>query len=204
MNAARGASRGYVLSVLTAGLLAGCGGAASVTSVARPDGSGDVGAVVGGEEALALVEVKELPPEGAEPGRETTKGDATEGDLDLDEDVKRPQNERLPHAPPPVQAATTSTGIAGQVDPNQIRAAVARDMARFAPCLPVDTVVEIDATLSAAGEVSNVKATRSQPDNAKIRDCVADAFARIHVEPLSPPAPAHVRLSLSLRKPQRY
>lgn len=127
------------------------------------------------------------------------KGDAMRGG-DGDTEGARPDDAA---AAAPMSAATADA-VSGRVDAAQIRAAVARNMAVFAACLEVDSVVEIDATISAQGEVSQAKATRSQPDNPKTRDCVGLAFTRIRLEPLSPPAPAHVRLALSLRKPSSY
>lgn len=188
--------------------VAGCGGAASAQLTATGDG--------GRKESLpaeAYVEVVELPTEAS--------GGVEQPKKPLDELVTEDQKgggggpgategagpDDVVAAPPPIEpprSAATTDAVSGRVDAAQIRAAVARNMPVFAACLEVDSVVEIDATISPQGEVSQAKATRSQPDNPKTRDCVGLAFSRIRLEPLSPPAPAHVRLALSLRKPSSY
>lgn len=196
----------------------GCG--APTAQVVAPDGgaSKEVAAAAPPE---SYVEVVELPIEAAgdtvnerkvvEQGGGSQNKKKTSTIVDLKDDEEDGKGEGAPPddaafspAPGAPQSAATSDAVAGRVDAAQIRAAVARNMSGFAACLEVDSVVEIDATISAQGEVIQAKANRSQPDNPKTRDCVGLAFTRIRLEPLSPPAPAHVRLALSLRKPSSY
>lgn len=73
----------------------------------------------------------------------------------------------------PLAAVAVVTG--GRVTRESITQVLSENLERFRPCAKADAKVELRLTLGPAGSVASAEAPRSQPDDARLRDCVVDA-----------------------------
>lgn len=73
----------------------------------------------------------------------------------------------------PLAAVAVVTG--GPVSSKVIAGVVREHLESFRPCAIADAKVELRLTLGPAGSVASAEAPRSQPDDARLRDCVVDA-----------------------------
>lgn len=73
----------------------------------------------------------------------------------------------------PLAAVAEVSG--GQVTREAIARVVSDNLERFRPCATSDAKVELRLTLGPAGSVASAESPRSQPDDARLRDCVVDA-----------------------------
>jgi len=89
---------------------------------------------------------------------------------------EKPEEKRKARAS--VRAASTES-LSGQFTPEQLERAVADNVDAFAHCSDGDVTVSLHALIAATGKVVSASSTRSVPDDAKMRDCVLDAFRTI-------------------------
>lgn len=89
----------------------------------------------------------------------------------------------------------------GSLKREQVEAVLTKHRGDFSPCLKEDAVVRIEATISTSGAVADVTSERSTPDDAKLRECVTKAFAKLTfpTDWAQPGSTDGTRLSLDLR-----
>lgn len=102
------------------------------------------------------------PPPSDKPSRKR-KADATSRSLSDEKDRARP----LAAVAEASGERISRDALAGVVDAN---------LERFRPCATGDAKVELRLTLSGGGSVTQAEAVRSQPDDARLRDCVVDVL----------------------------
>jgi hypothetical protein len=108
------------------------------------------------------------------PHTDPTAGGMTQNRLpDLPEGP--PKNELGRERKPKPRAATTSSA-SGNLSAEQVDQVVSQSGDLFARCSPIEAVINVHATVDTDGRVLAASASRSAPDDARMRDCVTAAF----------------------------
>ncbi|HTJ84983.1 MAG TPA: hypothetical protein VL400_24865 [Polyangiaceae bacterium] len=105
-----------------------------------------------------------------------------------------------PRDPKPTPAAASSERIGGSIDPTEVRQTLSASRDAFLRCLQADMKLELDLTITPAGDVIEAAATSSAPDDIKSRDCVVSALRRVRFKPFSGTDAARISLGLALRR----
>lgn len=158
---------------------------------AEGGGSGDsVGTGKQGRSEPAAETPMAVTPPAPPPPKPSRKrpADATSRSLSDEKDDARP-----------LAAVAEATGerisrdaLAGVVDAN---------LERFRPCASGDAKVELRLTLSGGGSVTRAEAVRSQPDDARLRDCVVDVLRGLSFPRSAGSDTSTVSFQLVLSKP---
>jgi hypothetical protein len=67
----------------------------------------------------------------------------------------------------------------GTLDRSEVQSAIDASVGRFTPCLQVESRVRVRATISKTGEVADAAVVAADPDEPKLRDCVAAVFRKV-------------------------
>jgi len=105
-----------------------------------------------------------------------------------------------PHSESPTPAAASSRRIDGSIDPTSVRESLASARDTFTRCLDADMKLELEMTITPAGDVIDASATSSAPDDVRSRDCVVTALRRVRFQPFSGTDAARISLGLALRR----
>lgn len=147
----------------------------------------------GASSPAATMPREPAPPAGAsaDDGTKSTRP-ATDAVLEKDSDADRPlQQAEKPTAPeslpvpiagvpspkpsgPPMAATTQS--LSGRLNESQVGQVVTAGIDAFATCTRIDATVTVSLNIDAEGRVGEAVAARSEPDDAKMRDCVVRGF----------------------------
>jgi len=68
---------------------------------------------------------------------------------------------------------------AGTLDRDEVQRAIDASAGKLTPCLVNETRVRIQATITQTGDVAEATVLAADPDDPKLRDCVAAAFRRV-------------------------
>lgn len=94
--------------------------------------------------------------------------------------------------------AANAQAASGRLTIAQVEEAIDANFDALSACTPEEVVVTMKALVGANGKVIESTATRSTPDDPRIRDCVAQAFKHIQFPAASGGAPAPLSFDLSL------
>lgn len=111
--------------------------------------------------------------------------------------VPTPTSTAKPRRAKQVKAANAQAA-SGRLTLAQVEEAIDANFDALSACTPEEVVVTMKALVGANGKVIESTATRSTPDDPRIRDCVADAFKHIQFPAASGGAPAPLSFDLSL------
>ncbi len=67
----------------------------------------------------------------------------------------------------------------GTLDRDEVQRAIDASVGRFTPCLQVESRVRVRATISRTGDVVDAAVVAADPDEPKLRDCVAAVFKKV-------------------------
>lgn len=94
--------------------------------------------------------------------------------------------------------AASAQAASGRLTLAQVEEAIDANFDALSACTPEEVVVTMKALVGSNGKVIESTATRSTPDDPRIRDCVADAFKHIQFPSASGGAPAPLSFDLAL------
>jgi outer membrane biosynthesis protein TonB len=99
-------------------------------------------------------------------------------------------------APPP--AAATAHSLSGRISEAEVGQVVNAGISAFGPCSRLDATVTVNLQIDAEGRVGDASAARSDPDDAKMRDCVVRAFKTLRFPKSADGRSSPVRFELRL------
>ena len=169
----------------------GCGGGAS--EVAQPSLSMDrsksalaaappaPGATAGKDTGVSLANVREDSADGAAGAGKTTlattpPSQAPRANPPGDAKPKGTKSEEK-NDPSPMSA--TTTGSAGHYSEDDVSSLIAPHLGHLRRCASIDATVSVRLSIAAGGQIVSAVATRSAPDDAQLRDCVATVFKEL-------------------------
>jgi hypothetical protein len=116
-------------------------------------------------------------------------------------DLRRPNHDAPPPDQPPVdrrpkpESATTSSA-SGTLTAEQVDDVVSKSGDLFARCSRIEAVINVHATVDTDGHVLAASATRSAPDDARMRDCVTQMFRSLSFPPVDAASPTRCAFDL--------
>lgn len=102
----------------------------------------------------------------------------------------------LPAGGEPTRLAAVATLAEGKLSRDQVQQTIDAAADTLARCLVTETRVSLKIDVSSAGEVSAASVTSSDPDDPKVRDCVAATMKGLRFPP--PEGREAMSLSMSL------
>ncbi len=115
-------------------------------------------------------------PNASDPMKESRLSDGLFKKNDAD---AKPEEKQVAHARKATIKAATTASMSGQFTPEQLELSVSDNIDAFSHCSDSDVTVSLRALIAGTGKVMNASAQRSVPDDARMRDCVVDAFKGI-------------------------
>lgn len=94
--------------------------------------------------------------------------------------------------------AASAQAASGRLTLAQVEEAIDANLDALSSCTSDEVVITMKALVGANGKVIEASATRSSPDDPRVRDCVATAFKKISFPASSGGAPAPLSFDLSL------
>ena len=181
-------------AALLALLVSGCGGAPAASSA--PTGMGEDRLHDDGSSGIRVAQVKSIPvpeaPHGGSVGSSAAASPAPPPPpppppADLGPGSKSPtkltQSEGgtpvfrgalEPEKATPASASTTNLGT--ELSEADVNTAIAPQLRALRACALTDSLVSMRLSLAPGGRVAEATATRSSPDDARLRDCVEAVF----------------------------
>lgn len=178
--------------------------------------------------ASAMAEVKPTMPQATAPATAEATASPMETDLPSKGPIDarggpRPKPYRAPGLPPnfggkvdpegerpgsdhdkPIPNAAVAYDLEGKISDSAVSSTIDKNISSFDICLESDVSVVIDARVLPSGVVGDVRAPASQPDQPKVRDCVADVFKKLVFPNLQGSEPARLNLELFLHRKVSY
>ncbi|HTJ84984.1 MAG TPA: hypothetical protein VL400_24870 [Polyangiaceae bacterium] len=169
-----------VLGCLAVAVVAGC--SEEDKSVATSAAPAPVPAPTAAASAHAEATAEPEPP--PPPGVPAQDGSATPTPPKYGgggEDDERPSNgdQGAGGTRGPKRLAAVAELSEGTLDRDEVQRAIDASAGKLTPCLQGETRVRVRATVTQTGDVADATILAAEPDEPKMRDCVAAAFRRV-------------------------